>query len=60
MLRDQGASDVRMLIGADVGPNHRRHNSHTVPEIAISMPGDGYTEGVSTRNIVLHACTGML
>ena len=60
MMREQGASDVRMTIRADSGPDHRRYNAPTAPEIAVIMPGDGYSEGVATRDIVLHARTGGL
>ena len=56
----QGANDVRMIIRADGGPDPRRYNAPTAPKIAIIMPGDGYTEGVATRDIVLHARTGSL
>ena len=38
----------------------RRYNAPTAPEIAVLMPGDGYTEGVATRDIVLHARPGGL
>ena len=38
----------------------RRYNAPTAPEIAVIIPGDGYTEGVATRDIVLHARTGGL
>ena len=59
-MKEQGASDIRMIIRADGGPDPRRYNAPTAPEIAIIMPGDGYTEGVATRDIVLHARTGGL
>ena len=49
-----------MTIRADGAPDPRRYNAPTAPEIAVIMPGDGYTEGVATRDIVLHARTGGL
>ena len=59
-MRDKGGVDVRMTIRADGAPDPRRYNAPTAPEIAVIMPGDGYTEGVATRDIVLHARTGGL
>ena len=47
-----------MTIRADGEPDPRRYNAPTAPEIAVIMPGNGYTEGVATRDIVLHARTG--
>ena len=57
-MREQGSSDFRMIHRADGCPDPRRYNAPTAPEIAFIMPG--YTEGVATRDIVLHARTGAL
>ena len=43
-----------MTIRADGTPDPRHYNAPTAPEIAVIMPGNGYTEGVATRDIVLH------
>ena len=59
-MRAQGGTDVRMIIRADGAPDPRRYNAPTAPEVAIIMPGDGYSEGVASRDIVLHARTGGL
>ena len=60
MMRDKGGVDVKMTIRSDGAPDPRLYNAPTAPEIAVIMPGDGYTEGVATRDIVLHARTGSL
>ena len=49
-----------MIIRADGVPDPRRYNAPTAPEVAVIMPGDGYSEGVASRDIVLHARTGGL
>ena len=48
-----------MIIRADGVPDPRRYNSHTAPEVPVIMPGDGYSEGVASRDIVLLARTGV-
>ena len=60
LMRAQGGTDVRMIIRADGVPDPRRYNAPTAPEVAVIMPGDGYSEGVASRDIVLHAGTGGL
>ena len=60
MMRDKREVDVRTTIRADGVPDPRRYNAPTAPEITVIMPGDGYTEGVATRDIVLHVHTGGL
>ena len=60
LMRAQGGTDVRMIIRADGVPDPRRYNAPTAPEVAVIMPGDGYSEGVASRDIVLHARTGGL
>ena len=59
-MKEQGASDVRIIIRADGGPDHRCYNAPMAPKIAVIMPGEVYTEEVATRDIVLHARTGGL
>ena len=59
-MRAQGGTDVRMIIRADGVPDPRLYNASTAPELAVIMPGDGYSEGVASRDIVLHARTGGL
>ena len=49
-----------MIIRVDGVPDPRRYNAPTAPEVAVIMPGDGYSEGVASRDIVLHARTGGL
>ena len=49
-----------MVIRSDGCPDPRRYNAPTAPEIGIIIPGDGYTKGVSTREIVLHVSIGGL
>ena len=58
-MRAQGGTDVRMIIRADGFPDPRRYNAPTAPEVAVIMPGDGYSEGVASRDI-LHARTWSL
>ena len=60
MMRDKGGVDARKIIRVDGAPDPRCYNATTAPEIAVIMPGNGYTEGVATRDIVLHARTGGL
>ena len=36
------------------------HAGTMLPEIAVLLPGGGYSEGVANRNIVLHAHSGSL
>ena len=43
-----------------ITPDPRHYNAHSVPEIAVIIPGDCYTEGVASRGIVLHEHTGGL
>ena len=58
MMRDKVGVHVRMTIRADGAPHPRRYNAPTASKIVVIMPGDGYTESVATRNIiVLYACT---
>ena len=49
------AAGIRMTIRAEGLPDPRRYNTPTAPEIAVIMPGDGYTEHQASRDIVLHA-----
>ena len=49
-----------MIIRADGCPDPRRYNAPSVPEIAVLLPGGGYSEGVGNRDIVLHAHSGSL
>ena len=44
VMAQHGAADIRMTIRAEGLPDPRRYNAPTAPEIAIIMPGDGYTE----------------
>ncbi|KAI6650789.1 hypothetical protein LOD99_7840 [Oopsacas minuta] len=60
IIKENEASDARMIFRADGGPNPKRYNASTAPEIAVIMLGDGYAEGVATRDIVLNARTGGL
>ena len=59
-MRAQGGTDVRMIIRADGVPDSRCYNAPTAPEVAVIMPGDGHSEGVASRDIVLHARRGGL
>ena len=60
LMRAQGGVDIRMIIRADGCPDPRRYNAPSAPEIAVLLPGGGYSEGVANRDIVLHAHTGGL
>ena len=44
-----------MIIKADGCPDPRWYYTHTTPEIAVLLLGDGYSEGVMNRDIVLYA-----
>ena len=55
-----GAADIRMTILAEGLSDPRRYNAPTAPKIAVFMPGDGYTEHQGSRDIVLHAESGMM
>ena len=57
-MREQGGFDIRMVIRADGGPDPRRYNLPTATEIAVLLPGSGYSEAVANRDIVLHAYCG--
>ena len=59
-MRAQGGVDIRMIIRADGCPDPRRYNAPSAPEIAVLLPGGGYSEGVANRDIVLHAHSGSL
>ena len=59
LMKAQGGTDARMIIRADGIPDPRRYNVPTAPEVAVIMPGDGYSEGEVSRDIVLHARTGV-
>ena len=52
LMRAQGGTDVRMIIRADGVPDPRHYNAPTAPELAVIMPGNGYSEGVATRDRV--------
>ena len=58
VMRKQGHQDVRMVIRSEGTPDSRRYNTPTAPEVAVIMPGVGYGEEASSRDIVLHACSG--
>ena len=58
LMREQGGIDIRMVIRADGGPDPRRYNLPTAPEISVLLPGSGYSEAVANRDIVLHAYGG--
>ena len=60
LMKSIGDNNVRMIIRSDGTPDPRRYNAPSAPEIAVIIPGDGYTEGVSSRDIVLHEHTGCL
>ena len=60
MMRDQRGSDIRITTRADGAPDPRRYNTPTAPEITVNIPGDGYSEGLANRDIVLYARTGSL
>ena len=55
LMRAQGGVDIRMIIRAYGCPDPRRYNAPSAPEIAVLLPGGGYSEGVANRDIVLHA-----
>ena len=59
-MRVQGGVDIRMIIRADGCPDPRRYNAPSAPEIAVLLPGGGYSDGVANRDIVLHAHSGSL
>ena len=59
-MRAQGVVDIRMIIRADGCPDPRRYNAPSLPEIAVLLPGGGHSEGVTNRDIVLHAHSGSL
>ena len=54
VMARHGAADIRMTIRAEWLPDPRRYNAPTVPEIAVIMPRDGYTEHQAIRDIFLH------
>ena len=58
LMKEQGGIDIRMVIRADGGPDPRRYNLPTAPEIAVLLPGSGYSDVVANRDIVLHAYGG--
>ena len=60
LMKNIGDNNVRMIIRADGTPDPRRYNAPSAPEIAVIIPGDGYSEGVASRDIVLHEHTGGL
>ena len=60
LIRATGVLEVRMIIKADACPDPRRYSAPTASEIAVLLPGDGYSEGVMHRDIVLHAHSGDL
>ena len=60
LMRTSGGLDVRMRIRADGCPDPRRYAAPTAPEIAVLLLGDGQSEGVVNRDIVLYAHTGGL
>ena len=55
VMAQHGAADIRMTIRAEGLPDPRRYNTPTAPKIVVIMPGDGYTEHKSSRDIILHA-----
>ena len=58
LMKEQGGIDIRIVIRADGGPDPRRYNLPTAPEIAVLLPGSGYSDVVANRDIVLHAYGG--
>ena len=52
-MRAQGGVNIRMIIRADGCPDPRRYNAPYAPEIAVLLPGGGYSEGVANMDIVL-------
>ena len=57
-MKEQCRIDIRMIIQADGGPDPRRYNLLTAPEIAVLLPGSGYSDVVANRDIVLHPYGG--
>ena len=53
VMAQHGAADIRMTIRAEGLPDPQRYNAPTAQEIAVIMPGDGYTEHQASRDIVL-------
>ena len=45
-------------VRADGCPDPRRYNAPSATEIAVLLPGGGYSEGVANRDIMLHAHSG--
>ena len=60
LMKEQGGIDIRMVIRADGAPDPRRYNLPTAPEIAVLLPGSGYSDVVANRDIVLHAYGGSI
>ena len=60
LMKEQGGIDIRMVIRADGGPDPRRYKLPTAPEIAVLLPGSGYSDVVANRDIVLHAYGGSI
>ena len=60
LMKNIGDNIVRMIIRSDGTPDTHRYNALSAPEIAVIIPGDGYSEGVASRDIVLHEHTGGL
>ena len=57
-MKEQGGIDTRMVIRADGGPDPRRYNLHTAPEISVLLHGSGYSDVVANRDIMLHTYGG--
>ena len=55
VMAQHGSADIRMTIRAERSPDPLIYSAPTDPEIAVIMPGDGYTQHQASRNIVLHA-----
>ena len=49
-LGRKGGIDIRIVIRADGGPDPRRYNLPTAPEIAVLLPGSGYSDVVANRD----------
>ena len=53
MIRDQGGSNVIITIWADGVPYPRLNTAPTPSKIPVIMPGDDYSKGLASRDIVL-------
>ena len=58
VMHSRNAIDVKLTNVESSSEDPRTHSAPTAAEIAVLLPGDGYSSGVVNRDIVVHANTG--